>query len=161
MDVPFFKKKDKEPIVEPPESKPVVEAQPSTTPQGPITLSFEQLQMLMNGMAQTIVEGMKKPTESELAKMKKEQEDAVSRMKARAEVGKAEELRRKGEQANCPHKCDDGKTWAVGGQKFSDGNLKLFCQRCQKMVYDGACPPELEGGVISSRLQLNIPTIAN
>lgn len=138
-----FFKKDKDKEAE--EAPAVVDAAPA--PSAPIALTFDQIQSLMQGMAKTIVEEMKKPTEAEFAKMEKERQEAVRRMEARIEVGKAAERERLGEQQRCAHKRDDGRTWSAGGQKFSDGKLKIFCLRCQKILYDGVCPPEMENGV--------------
>lgn len=104
-----------------------------TQAQPGVNLSFEQLQQLMQGMAQTIVTELKKPTADEQAKIDKDKADIERRRNEMIRIGKEEEEMKARTQAACNHLKPNGQM-AVGGQRYSDGKVKEFCLRCQKTV---------------------------
>lgn len=136
---------------------PVVESS-STTPAGPpVVMGYEQMAAMLKMVLETnaaqtrqlvteAIAEMKKPTPEEQEKLNKEKEKELRMVKARIEVGKAEQERRTARQRNCAHKRPDG-SWAASGQEFSDGSAKIICLQCQKFLYDGPTNPMFKQGV--------------
>lgn len=98
-------------------------------PRGGVLMTPDQIRELLV----SVVAEMKKPTAQEQEKLDKETEQKRRDQIARVEVGRAEEQRRKSEQARCSHLRPDGKP-RTGGQLHSDGKVHIFCLGCQKEV---------------------------
>ena len=109
------------------------ETSPPATEAMGVTMNFEQLQRLMATMAANIVAELKRPTEEEARKTEEERVKLQARRDEMIRIAREEEALRNQTQATCAHQKPNGQP-AEGGQRYSDGKVRIFCLRCQKVL---------------------------
>ncbi len=67
------------------------------------------------------------------------------------QIARADEASRQARQAACQHRKPNGEE-TMGGQEFSDGRVRIFCLRCQKVLRSYWSPTVAQGMAIQSRM---------
>src|SRR5215831_2753316 len=105
-----------------------------------VTLTFDQLQKLMEGMIEksnanmiSAIQELKKPSEKELAAEKLAEERAAKELQLMIDTAKQEEATKLALQSACNHRKPNG-VMDYAGQVHNDGKVRLICQICQKLM---------------------------
>jgi hypothetical protein len=88
------------------------------------------------------------------AKEAKDQAEADRQNSRRAQmvkIARADEKARKSRESQCQHKKPNGEETS-GGQEFSDGRVRIFCLRCQKVLREYWAPAVAQGMAIAAKM---------
>lgn len=118
------------------------EIQPETVPQPTIMLTRDAL-------IELIREARRDPA---LEQKLQAEADRVQRRRVQmVRIAKADEASRIARQAACRHRKPNNEETS-GGQTFSDGRVRIFCLRCQKVLREYWAPEVAQGMAIAKKM---------
>ena len=116
---------------------------PDAEPSAFLTLTREGLVDLLREVRRDPVRDAKDAAETQRIKVRRDQMVRIARQ---------DEASKKARQDNCTHRKPNGEE-ASGGQEFSDGRVRRFCLRCQKILREYWAPSVAQGMAIQSKME--------
>jgi len=101
------------------------------------------------GIITAAIRASKEPTPEEKAAAEKLEAEIQIKRKQMLEEAEGWRVEREALQANCSHKKPRGEE-AYIGKLFSDGNYRIMCLQCQKIIRDIKASPEMMAQVMQA-----------